>query len=316
MKIRTILYNLFKDLRLIEMKFLFKIITIQVLIYCNNLVAQNNSTSVLTEENYIETIANYKPLKNESISQSEFDYGKMIISEVQKTKRLDLLEYSNLLTAFLTLKESTENIHFILKKFIESDTNCEYTLAFERQFLENKKYEPIKKELKERITLCKAKSDSETKFDLEKYCKKYKLDCKLVKIIESVKINDEKNRKSMDENWAKKQMELDSKNQKIIDSLYKIHKTYIGKTLVGTKFEVVMWSVVQHGSVDYMEKYLPIIHKEYLNKNLPDTPLKMLLDRFYGLKYGYQFFGTQQGFGFESSNEDEIKKIKKKYQLN
>ena len=53
-----------------------------------------------------------------------------------------------------------------------------------------------------------------------------------------------------------------------------------------------------------------------LNKNLPDTPLKMLLDRFYGLKYGYQFFGTQQGFGFESSNEDEIRKIKKKYQLN
>ncbi|MBC8884120.1 hypothetical protein H9X57_14480 [Flavobacterium piscinae] len=103
-------------------------------------------------------------------------------------------------------------------------------------------------------------------------------------------------------------MELDLKNQKIIDSLYKIHKTYIGKTLVGTKFENIMWSVVQHGSVDYMEKYLPIIHKEYLNKNFSATPLKMPLDRFYGLKYGYQFFDTQQGFGFESSNEDEIKK--------
>jgi len=39
----------------------------------------------------------------------------------------------------------------------------------------------------------------------------------------------------------------------------------------------------------------------------------MLIDRFYGLKYGYQIFGSQSGFGFEMADEETRKKIELKY---
>jgi len=40
-------------------------------------------------------------------------------------------------------------------------------------------------------------------------------------------------------NWPN-QHKLDKENQQLIDSLFDIHKSYIGKTHVGNKFEVTM----------------------------------------------------------------------------
>lgn len=39
----------------------------------------------------------------------------------------------------------------------------------------------------------------------------------------------------------------------------------------------------------------------------------MLLDRYYGLTKGYQFFGTQSGFGFETADPARKEEIKAAY---
>jgi hypothetical protein len=74
-----------------------------------------------------------------------------------------------------------------------------------------------------------------------------------------------------------------------------------------------MWSVIQHSNPEMMEKYLPIVNKAVENNDLDKTPLKMLIDRYYGLKYGYQIFGSQNGFGFKMADDETRNKIIKQY---
>lgn len=111
----------------------------------------------------------------------------------------------------------------------------------------------------------------------------------------------------------KKQKLLDKENQQTVEALYQQHNTYIGRSLVGTEHEAVMWSVIQHADPEMMEKYLPVIHKAVQDGELDMGPLKMLIDRYYGLTKGYQFFGTQSGFGFENAGKEEKNKIKEMY---
>jgi hypothetical protein len=62
-----------------------------------------------------------------------------------------------------------------------------------------------------------------------------------------------------------------------------------------------------------MAEYLPIFQKAVEENELDVVPFKMLIDRFYGLKYGYQIFGTQSGFGFELADDKKRKEIELKY---
>ena len=76
-----------------------------------------------------------------------------------------------------------------------------------------------------------------------------------------------------------------------------------------------MWAVIQHSNPELMAEYLPIIQDAVKEKELDETPFKMLIDRYYGLKYGYQIFGSQSGFGFKLADEETRIKIEKKYQI-
>jgi hypothetical protein len=131
-----------------------------------------------------------------------------------------------------------------------------------------------------------------------------KLNADLVKQMISIGEKDRRYRKNKTVDWEKQKL-LDKENQRAIEALYQQYNTYIGRSLVGTDYEVVMWAVVQHADSDMMEKYLPVIHKAVQDGELHMGPLKMLLDRYYGLTKGYQFFGTQSGFGFENASKEE-----------
>jgi len=120
-------------------------------------------------------------------------------------------------------------------------------------------------------------------------------------------------RKTSKDDLPVKQAELDQKNQQLIESLCREYGTYIGKGLVGDKYESVMWAVIQHSNVEMMGHYLPLIHKAVKDNELPVAPLKMLIDRFYGLKFGYQVFGTQSGFGFDLAGEERRMEIELEY---
>jgi hypothetical protein len=184
-------------------------------------------------------------------------------------------------------------------------------LFAEKSIEKDSKYDIIREDYNKELKKCKSVVDKE--FDITEYCKTNSLDLTLVKEINRIDFDDQKYRTKSSSELQSKQKQLDNQNQKKIDSLFNAHKSYVGKTLVGERFESVMWAVVQHSNIEMMKKYLPIIQKAFKEKELNIVPFKMLIDRFYGLKYGYQIFGSQSGFGFELADKKTRKEIELKY---
>ena len=255
---------------------------------------------------------NYQPYQNPNTAKNDFDHANRIIRETKASLKSQpdsfyVSDYYNILSAFLSLKESKENIMIAFQKFKDSDNSCQYFLMFERKG-KNPKYDIIRDQFEKEISKCKSNPTVKKEFDLETYCTSYNLSTELVRIIEAINIDDQKDRLN-----HKSQSKLDENNQLLIDSLYNIHKTYIGKTLVGDKFKDVMWSVIQHSNPEMIAEFLPVIQKAVKDGELTKTPLKMMIDRYYGLTYGYQIFGSQNGFGFELADEKKRKEIELKY---
>jgi len=290
-------------------------ITILLLIILNfSCYAQNENQ--FEYDNFENQFSSYEPVQNPNVSAEDFNYGLMIIKQTKSVTKNDpknfvITDYFNILSAFLTLKESEENIMVVFEKFKNSENSAKYFLAYENDVYKNPKYDIIREDYNKELSKCKAK----TEFNLSEYCKINNLDSTLVRIIYNISSNDQKYRGKKSNELLIAHKELDNQNQTIIDSLYIIHRTYIGKSLVGDKFEDVMWAVVQHSNPVMMERYLPVVHEAVRKKELKPVPLKMLIDRFYGLRYGYQIFGSQSGFGFKLANAKTRKEIETKYGL-
>lgn len=268
-----------------------------------------------TTENFENQILSYNPNKNQNVSDKDYRYGTMILEETRnavknKPENFNLADYFNILNAFLSLKETKENIDLAFRKFVNTTGSCEYILSFENSIKNNSKYDIIRGDYDEQLLQCKSNNTTE-KFDISQYCRTYNLNCLLAEKIYSINLNDQKYRSLK---LQSKQQTLDEENQTMIDALYKKYETYIGRSLVGKKFENVMWAVIQHSNIDMMERYLPVIKKAVADKEIEVGPLKMLIDRFYGLKYGYQIFGSQgEGFGFKLADEKTKNEIKIMY---
>lgn len=271
-------------------------------------------------EHFEEEIIAYQPVQNSSLSKKDFDHGSFIIKETQKAtkgnpKNFNRADYFNILSAFLTLKESKANIKIAFEKFRQSEGSCEYFIEFEKIVETNTKYDLIRADYAEQLKKCQATALPKKLVDLSEYSKEHHLNLALVKCMDHLNTLDQMHRTQASKKAAEQQKKLDLQNQAVVDSLYQIHQTYIGKSLVGASYESVMWAVIQHSNLDMMEKYLPVIHKAVQEKELSTGPLKMLLDRFYGLKYGYQIFGSQSGFNFKLADDKTRKEIEEKYDL-
>jgi len=269
-------------------------------------------------DNFEKQFLSYEPVQNPNVIDKDFQYGLMIVKETKKAlknnpKNFNVADYFNVLSAFLTLKESEVNIRMAFEKFKNAENSCNSFLAFEKDIENNPKYDIIRLVFNKQLSICKSKTKRD--FNISEYCKTNGLDRNLVEKIVAIEDADQKYRKRKTIRNYPEHKELDKQNQILIDSLYSTYKTYIGKSQVGGKFENVMWSVVQHSNPEFMGKYLPIIQKAFKEKEIDIGPFKMLIDRFYGLKYGYQIFGTQSGFGFKLANAKTRKEIETKYGL-
>ncbi|WP_316757520.1 hypothetical protein [Pedobacter aquatilis] len=295
------------------------LIFFMLILWFTTIQAQSGAVK-FTSVNFEKQILMYNAVKYTNVSEKDYNYGVMILRETKDAvknnpENLNLADYFNILNAFLTLRETKENIDLAFKKFVSFKGSCEYILAFENTFKSNPKYDVLRADYEQQLSKCKPTVNVKESFDISEYSKSNKLSLSLIETIYQVDVDDQKYRsydsaKSMSDG----QQLLDRKNQAIIDSLYNIHKKYIGRALVGKKFENVMWAVVQHARVEMMERYLPVIYKAVLDKELEVAPLKMLIDRCYGLKYGYQIFGSQaDGFGFKLADEKTRREIKAKY---
>jgi len=104
--------------------------------------------SALTAENFETQILLYEPVKNAEVTDKDFNYGSMIITEMKKavkgdTDGFNVADYFNVLSAFLSLQESPENVALAFEKFLSADRSCEYLGNFEDVVLNSDKYTPV-----------------------------------------------------------------------------------------------------------------------------------------------------------------------------
>lgn len=272
--------------------------------------AQTNKVQ-FTLENFDQEIVKYIPKRNAD-SDNRFKDGELFLSEtknrVKKYGKFDVADYWNILTALDCFNESQENLAVAFTKFASVERSCEYVVSFEKHFKNYSDF--VKSKLEEQFKLCQLEQpkNKDKSFNIKDYAIKNKLDEDLVKIINEIDQDDQYDRYN-----PKIQDKLDLINQQKIDSLFKVHQSHIGRSLVGNKFEHVMWAVIQHSNLTMMEKYLPIINTAVKQKELPETCLQMLIDRIYTEKYGYQIFGSQGGIPITDSKIRE--RIKSQYEI-
>lgn len=277
---------------------------------------QAQSTS-LSDSNFEQDILSFQPKLN-SVSEKDFNYGKMIINEVKTAtennpENFNRADYFNVFSAFLSLNESDDHINLAFKKFYESNGSCDYFLS--EGLFKSKKYDGLRPQIEKRIAMCSASTNDPKApvFNLEDYIENNDLDEDLVRLMDKINKTDGKFRKLANTDWSK-QRPLDLENQRVVDSLFKKYNTYVGASLVGDRYASTMWIVIQHSNIEMMEAYLPIIHKAVNSKELDVVPLKMLLDRIYSIKEGYQIFGSQSGIPL--ADNTVIDGVRKKYGIN
>lgn len=281
----------------------------------NICIAQSNKI-IFTTENFETEFLNYKPIQKKDVSEKDFKWAQFVISETKKSikeknENYNVAHYWNITTALDKLDETKENLKLVFIKMANSEGGCYYVTSFKDKI----KFDNKIPELYNEYYISCSKKPEEKELDIEQYIAENKLNDNLVNLMNKIDIDDQKYRSSDEQTYKTKQPILDRMNQKLIDSLFNVHKQYIGKTLVGKEFEFVMWAVIQHSNPEMMEKYLPIVHQAVKNNELDITPLKMLIDRYYGLKYGYQVFGSQSGFGFDIADEETRNKVIAKYSI-
>ena len=161
----------------------------------------------------------YEPTKGSAVSQGDFDYALMIIRETKSATKnnaqnFNLSDYFNILSAFLTLKESENNIQTAYSKFKDAEGSCEYILSFEKSIESNSKYDLIRADYLEKLKECKQNSIPEKKFNIEEYCKSNNLDLALVSKINQIKIDDQKHRDDSTEGLKSTQHQLDKQKSR------------------------------------------------------------------------------------------------------
>lgn len=264
--------------------------------------------------NFEKQVLSYEPIQNSNTIKKDFDFGKMVLRETKiatenNYKNFNGADYYNILSAFTALNESEINIQIAFEKFKNSEGSCDYFLS--KRMFKSPKYDIIREKINQQIQICEnSTSKNQNRFDLKEYSQKNNFDYNLILQINNINDLDEKYRNDETTDWTK-QTPIDKENQRIIDSLYNVHKTYLGKTLVGEKFQSTMWRVIQHSNIEMMEKYLPIIQKAVNDNELDVVPFKMLIDRIYSIKFGYQIFGSQGGI--DIADDEKRKEVELKY---
>lgn len=279
--------------------------------------AAQPGTSSFTSENFEKQILAYQPEKG-NLTEKDYMHGLMILNEVKKDVENNPAnfvcpDYFNILSCFLSLQENTQTIELAFQKFKNAEGSCDYFLS--KGLFESEKYNILRSAIKKQIAICSTDAKTESKpSDIKEYASKNNLNYNLVQLMVDINNRDQMYRADKTTDFSK-QTPLDLKNQQLIDSLYTVYQKYIGTSIAGEKYNYIMWSVIQHSNPEMMKKYIPVVHRAVKNGNLDATPFKMLIDRYYGLTYGYQVYGSQSGFGFKMATDAQKIEIEQKYGL-
>lgn len=287
------------------MKYLIPIISFLILAS-----SKGQTTKVISTE------IGYIPEQRAEVSDEAYRKWTMALRNTYESINADggkivYADHLNIATAFIELKEPKQRVldqfYLAQQNDLESTAGI-FPLIYTSpesvaNYLSESEYDSLLEMFAEVMA-----NKKETNVDPTEYAIQNNFDIELVKLMADLKEKDQEFRNDMD-----KQEPIDQRNIHITDSLFEIHRKYIGVSLVGEEYQHAMWGVVQHADIEHQEKYLPVVHEGVTNGELPETPLKMLIDRVYLKKYGYQIFGSQAGVAL--ADDVTISKVKKEYGL-
>jgi len=279
--------------------------------------SQPKADEILTEQTIGNAIFSFVPVQRDGVTDQRFKYAQQILNDTKSAAKntpinLNAADYWNITTAFVVLREPKANVDAAFSKAIHSDgaTICSYIKLMGASGLDKIIPETF---LPFYANCSQTPTTESSKIDINHYAETNKLNPDLLRVINTIYLNDTKYRVTTPVDWSK-QKPLDERNQQLIDSLFNIYKTYIGRSLVGKQLESAMWLVVQHAPLAMMERYVPVIAAAVSQKQLDEVPFKMLIDRMYWLKYNYQIFGSQ-GAKIKVADDEIRNGVIKKYKL-
>lgn len=239
----------------------------------------------------------YRPAHRPGVTDARYATAINILNETRTSTggdptKLNAADYWNITSAFAMLNEPAEAIRIAFQAAASDDAPaiCSYIAAMGAQSLQKTIPEtilPFEADCARTRTLTPA-------FDADAYAARHGYDVGLVREILAIQRDDQRYRAANPVDWSL-QRPLDLKNQTAVARLLQDRGGYIGRDLVGSDLESTLWAVVQHSDLEMMERFLPIIHKAVTDRQLGQTPLKMLIDRVQAIKTGAQIFGSQAG---------------------
>lgn len=264
---------------------------------------------------------NFKPVKPDHISESEFRQGELILRNSQQqladdNYRITAHDYWNFATAYSTMGQPKELVYdFLFKsKYTDKKDFCEIVKSyhqFKKGIDSTRFYKLLGEDYKLLVRDC-SEVVLRDSFDIEKYILTNNYDRALLYRLNSLLEKDQKFRKNLNDKNSINQNLVDADNIKEAESILEKYG-YPGKSLAGEKFDYVIWIIIQHADLHYQEKHLPTIALAVEKGELNKISLKMLLDRIYHRKTGEQIFGSQVGVPFAS--DKTIEEVKLKYRL-
>lgn len=253
-------------------------------------------TSRFHETSFEKDVLEFEPVRQPQVDAATFEFACRILRETRQAVRSDedefnVADYWNLCVAFLKLDLARADVELAFRKMIASEGSCEYLESFGQK---NALYTTFPERYQAALDNCRQQKAALAGLPVEPVIPAG-LDAGLVELINQIRLDDSRHRKELAPGWEKPQRVLDRRNLALIDSLFAIDSTYIGRSRVGPKLESVMWAVIQHSDPASMRRYLPVIQAAVEAQELAPGPLKMLLDRLYWLEEGGQLFGSQGG---------------------
>ena len=270
-------------------------------------------TTTLSQENFI-------PERPSNVSESDFRNGEQILKNsyqqiAEDDFRIFSSDYWNFATAYYKMGQPKEMVYDYLFKARYTDRKrfCEIVNYYHKSKYgldSTGFYKLLGEDYRMLVSDC-SELASEEFFNIDDYIEKYNYDKLLIYKLNEILEEDQKRRQWKNED-LKKQIEIDDINIIRAEEII-IKYGYPGTKMVGAKFEFVIWIVIQHSALNFQEKHLSLIVKAVEEKQLGKTPLRMLLDRIYSKKTGFQIFGSQVGIPF--SDDRTIEEVKLKYKL-
>ncbi|MEQ5790176.1 hypothetical protein J4E06_03875 [Muricauda sp. NFXS6] len=241
-------------------------------------------------------------VQREKVTDYDIALAKASLESTQratkgKVENFNALDYWNIAIALYRLKESEEGIILALKKMIQQEKGCEW---LDELKYDSSLYLHLQETYDDLLEECGPLNVQKNSFDIKTYITQNNLDKDLTQLMAELEIKDQSVR--IPGVSDEKLIEVSHQNIKVIDSIYQNHNKYIGRSVVGGKFASVMWLMIQHSDIETMKRYLPVILDAVKKEELKPTPARMLVDRIYGVEYGYQIYGSQPGVKIAPEN--------------